>query len=283
MYISESRIINKSGSPYCVTVEMYNAYDIIQESTAEINREFAIINYLMENSTDKKGIINKAKKFIETIIQKIKTIWSVISKAINKVIDQIKIKLNTGGRTKGEFKGNIPQYITYRLYDCITLHMDMPSVLQYGKDDVYNTYTDINKYIRKEETVETYSSEMQSKIGWDSADDFLDRFDIHKVDIRIAKKDLKDNLDLMKKMDAKINKQIESDSKYFKEKMNEWINKKEKQSEDLFDDEDYNHFIDQYKDYYEKISKVADNYKKLIVEILKDINHSAEQFNQIPV
>ena len=45
MYISESRIINKCESPYCVTVEMYNVYDIIQESTAEINREFAIINY----------------------------------------------------------------------------------------------------------------------------------------------------------------------------------------------------------------------------------------------
>ena len=117
----------KNGEAYVVTVEMYNnkieSLDyIISECNTIVNQEFTIIDYLIENGAENKGIIVKIKKVIHTIIEKMKKIRKAISDAIKRAFNAIKNKIKNAKRS-----------------DKIITYIELPK-LDFNKlsDDIYN-------------------------------------------------------------------------------------------------------------------------------------------------
>lgn len=120
----KSKIVNKDGSNYLITLEIYNTNNIdkIEELFIEnnyyINNNIYILNYLSESS-ENEGFASKAKKVIRNIIEAIKKLVQTISRAIRAFTIKIRNKIRS-------ITGKEPiEEVLYIDFDLRTLEDDM--------------------------------------------------------------------------------------------------------------------------------------------------------------
>lgn len=146
----ESKIINRDGNDYLVTLEIYNTNKLnnfieqYNQINNYINNSFIVLDYLSESSNKDSNFITKAKKIIHNIVEKIKEFFKLILKNIRSFI--IKIKNNIKkimGKDVLEFD------TSFTFYDIDKLQNDFRSYIDY----IFDSYKNNNKNIKLPEFI----------------------------------------------------------------------------------------------------------------------------------